>query len=242
MISRKSKVQRFDKVIRSGNVGGALTSLYRTIMFGLGITADRYDALMARYIQKALFDTSRKEKAMVRIGLSKELLKESMTWKTFVKGIKFLNVPKFELYLTLWQSTGNMTMHSIAVSSDEYDLDKMDTDERAPGQLGEILAKLYKSVQETLSSTKEESERLMEKYLATYHYKLKKSDKATVRAGLAKELNKGSMTWKTFIKGLTFLDVAKTDLQIVLYHHGNKVTKHQISLVMSDFAEGDMYD
>lgn len=129
MATRKHRVKPFALEIKTGGVGGILARLYRTILHDLGITADRYDALMARYIQKAALDQSRSEKASARASLSKELLKESMTWRTWVKGINFLAVVKFELHVKLHHANGKTTSHNVVVALDEVDPEQPDKGE-----------------------------------------------------------------------------------------------------------------
>ena len=106
MATRKPKVRPFGQDIQSGPPGAILARMYRKILSDLGVTSDRYDALMNRYVAKAQLYPNRKEKAAARASLSKELLKEFMTWKTLVKGIMFLAVPKFDLSIRLHHASG----------------------------------------------------------------------------------------------------------------------------------------
>lgn len=121
MLKRKRQVKPFGAEIRTGSVGGILARLYRTILHDLGITTDRYEALMTRYIQKAQLDPNRKDKAAARAGLSKELLKESMTWKTLIKGINFLGVLRIDIRIGLHHANGRVTQHGIDIVLDEVD-------------------------------------------------------------------------------------------------------------------------
>lgn len=124
MINRKSKVKPFGAMLRTGSVGSNLSRLYRSILHDLGIDPSRYDALMTRYIQKAHLDPNRKDKATARAGLSKELLKETMTWKTFVKGLNFLAVVKFDLNISLHHANGKITNHKLSVAMDDMDVEE----------------------------------------------------------------------------------------------------------------------
>ena len=119
MAPRKPKVRPFGQDIQSGPPGAILARMYRKILNDLGVTSDRYDALMNRYVAKAQLYPNRKEKAAARASLSKELLKEFMTWKTLVKGIMFLAVPKFDLSIRLHHASGKVTEHSLTVVLDD---------------------------------------------------------------------------------------------------------------------------
>ena len=129
-MSRKHRIVPIDQPIKTGSVGGILANIWRKIMHELGLKdLDRYNALMERYIQRALIDPNRVEKASARASLGKELLKESMTWKTFIKGLNFLNVLKFELRIRLYHTNGKVTDHQLNVSLDEIDPDDSESDD-----------------------------------------------------------------------------------------------------------------
>lgn len=119
MSTRKPKTRPFGKDIQSGPPGAILARMYRKILSDLGVTSDRYEALMSRYVAKAHLFPNRKERAAARASLSKELLKEFMTWKTIVKGIMFLAVPKFDLTFKLYHANGKVTEHTLTVVLDE---------------------------------------------------------------------------------------------------------------------------
>ena len=130
MLSRKRKTLPLRQEIRSGDVNGILARLFRIIVHDLGITDDRYEALMERYIQKSHLDPNRKEKAAARASLSKDLLKEAMTWKTLFKGLDFLAVLKFDLTITLHHRNGRVTHHGTTVVLDEIDPEQPEEKEK----------------------------------------------------------------------------------------------------------------
>lgn len=122
MSARKHKVLPFGKDIVTGSVGGLLAKFWRTIMADCGLhDFNRYEYLMARYVQKAYNDPNRNEKASARASLSKELMKDSITWKTFIKGLNFLSVLRFELSITLHHANGKVTQHKVNAILDEID-------------------------------------------------------------------------------------------------------------------------
>lgn len=129
-MARKHQSTPFSSEIRSGSVGGILAKLWRTIMRDVGLEAgDRYEALMQRYIQKALLDPNRVEKATARASLSKELYKVSMTWKTFIKGLSFLNVVKFSIHIRLHHSNGKVTDHEVIAALEDLEVYGKDEDD-----------------------------------------------------------------------------------------------------------------
>lgn len=126
-MSRRRKPTGFE-AMPSGSVGSILSNLYRKILHDLGITPDRYAALMDRYIRRAYMDPNRKEMATARQTLSKELLKPTMTFKTFFKGLVFLAPKKIEIRIRLWHHNGTVSEHVQTVSPDE-DFDEKDGDD-----------------------------------------------------------------------------------------------------------------
>lgn len=128
-VVRRNRVVPFGDSSTRGSVGSLLSKLFQAIMRDLGIEGDRYDGLMRRYIQKSYFDLNRKTKTAARASLSKELLKATMTWKTFIKGLNFLSVVKFELRLKLHHANGKVTQHGLDVV-----LAEVDSDSQEPGE------------------------------------------------------------------------------------------------------------
>ena len=128
-MARNQKTIPFGKEIKKGSVGSILAKLFREIMDYIGMDGTRFDDLIRRYIQKALLDPNRVERATARASLGKDLLKVSMTWKTFIKGLAFLNVLRFELIIKLYHANGKMTEHHLPISLDEIDFENIDKDD-----------------------------------------------------------------------------------------------------------------
>ena len=218
MLVRKHKIRPFNMVVRSGGPGAVLARLFRTVMFDLGITEnDRYDSMMARYIQKArlLPDAAKQEAA--RIGLSKELLKESITWKTFLKGLEFLYVKQVDFSLTL-ERNGALSehSHSFLLGSRE--------------QPGKHLAVLLGIIFHELDIRGDEYSQLTDAYIERSRTIVHKRQRATIRASISKELLKTVMTWKTFLKGLSFIGVQRFTISIRLHHTVKKLSMHTVQV------------
>ena len=232
MPSRKHKVQPFGVKILTGGIGSILSRLYRTILNDIGMEAGRYDALMQRYILKALQSANRNERAEARMGLSKELLKESMTWKTFIKGIEFLNIEKMELDLLLHHEGNKATRHVLMVTSDDFHEPAL------------ILGRLFGLITTSLGLSSEQQIALMDEYIEKTRGGQSKKDKTAARASLNKELQKPGMSWKTFVKGLVYYKTGKFTLYTTLFHRNTKLTKHFVKVSLDDFEEekGDRND
>lgn len=227
MFARKHKAQPFTTVIRTGGAGAVLARLIRTIMYDLGLTEqDHYDSLMVRYIQRARFlpDAAKQESA--RIGLSKELLKKSITWKTFLKGLEFLNVKQVDLTFALERAEG-VTMHDISFAIGQKE---------EPGKLlGDLMAKIFHQ----LDIHGDKYSALMDAYIDRSRSIIHKRQRATIRASISKELLKDSKTWKTFMKGFAFINVQRFTVRVKLYHAVKKATYHEIVVAVDGLDDGD---
>lgn len=78
------------------------------------------------------------------------------------------------------------------------------------------------------------------------HVELNRRDRTTTRGNLNKEFGRESMTWKVFCKALTFLQVTRFRLIVVVERKNGMVTEHSTPLVtldpdavIEDFANED---
>lgn len=222
---RKYKLRPFGMVIRTGGVGAVLARLFRTVMHDLGITEqDRYDALMVRYIQKARFLPDAEKQEALRLGLSKELLKESITWKTLMKGFEFLYITQVEFKVTLDRS-GVQSEHSVSFLIGKRE------------EPGRHLASLMARIFHELDIRDTEYDRLMVAYIEKSRDTIHKRQRASIRAAVSKELTKDTMTWKTFMKGLVFIGVERFTIDIKLHHQSKAPTKHRVLVAVDGIDE-----
>lgn len=117
--------------IQSGPAESVLAKLYRRIIADLSIPAARFDQLITRYIQRTYPDkNSTKEVSSLKSTLFKELMKNKITFKVFLKGLQILNIRKFELVIRLHHANGHITEHGcLAVIGDAKDDAAPDTRE-----------------------------------------------------------------------------------------------------------------
>lgn len=113
-------IRPYGDEIKTGSSDSILASLFRTILMDLNVTAIRFDRLLERYINNARLPNNIKEASSQRGNLKKELLKSSMSWKVFVKGMVFLNVRKFDISIKLHLSSGLVSEHHKTVILANY--------------------------------------------------------------------------------------------------------------------------
>ena|SRR5574343_263831 len=78
-----------------------LSKMFQKICHTRGMTPDNFSALLERYIIRANLPRSLRDVSSVRGNLKKELLKETMSWKVFIKGLCFLNVSRFDFVIRI---------------------------------------------------------------------------------------------------------------------------------------------
>jgi hypothetical protein len=107
---------------------GLLAKFYHDICANLGINFRRGDGqnsmtlntLIERWLSDPVncISQNNHDRQTSRTNIVKEITAKEMSWKTFIKGIKFINVNKFELTVTLWHKNGTQTVHSTTVVTD----------------------------------------------------------------------------------------------------------------------------
>lgn len=124
-ISLREKTSRPGVVLKSGGVDSILASLFQSILVELGVNAAKFNVLMEQFLSdhRNQLPENIRDKSNVRGNLRKELLKPHMTWKVFCKGLRFLNISRFEIAITLHHSTRPPTTHSKIVNLKPGDLD-----------------------------------------------------------------------------------------------------------------------
>ena len=91
-----------EQPIYSGTADSTLASMFRHILASYGVTNDRFNAILERYIIRANIPKNIKEVSSVRGNLKKELTKTTMSWRDFIKGLRFLGVTKFDLIIRIY--------------------------------------------------------------------------------------------------------------------------------------------
>lgn len=107
--------------IRSGGTDSVLASMFLKILYDLGINETRWNHLMTNYVmdKRNCIPANNRDQSSARGNLQKELLKRKMTWKVFCKGIRFLNITKFDFVIRAHHANGKITEHTKSVSFGE---------------------------------------------------------------------------------------------------------------------------
>lgn len=201
MHHRKYRLVPYGQRIKAGPVGSVLANLIRGLLGNAGIDQDSYNRLIERAAQRP----SRKESVSSLMSLGKELLREGITWKTFLKGLDFLKIKRFEFIIAIYLDDGR-ELHF----ADSYLLNQI----QSPGA---ILSDIFKSLigSGVMDITKHND--LMTRYLSKACANMDRTKRSAVRASLTKELFKPTMTWKSFIKGMVYLSASRVEITVKAY-------------------------
>lgn len=100
---------------------GVLSRVFRKIMADVGVNTETWPRYMKHYLQdpKNRIAQNSKDISSARGNLVKELLRPEMSWKVFMKGLRFLGPKRVKLNIECEWWNGKTTVHEIPVMSTE---------------------------------------------------------------------------------------------------------------------------
>lgn len=98
------------------------------------------------------------------------------------------------------------------------------------GSPDSVLSSLYRKILLDLGIDLVCFNRLTDQYISSSGLARYAKETTSVRGNIKKELLYDKMSWKVFLKGLTFLKIVKFDISVKLYHQNKKVTEHTRSV------------
>lgn len=205
----------------SGTSGVILASLFRIIMHEIGINNEKFNYLMLRYLDDPRNHIPRniRERSTVRGNLKKQLLKNTMTWKVFCKGMVFLNVKELDLNLVLEHSDYSVSEHKLLIQPPV----------KNPGS---FLSAFYKQILKDLSLDIEHFNIKLDKYCNKINALATEDDSLKNKFKIRRETFSASISWKVFCRGLFILEIKKLTLVATIKHASNRQTVHKISLLI----------
>lgn len=225
----------FGQEIRTGTSDSILSALYRSILNDIGIDESRFTVLVFKYVRKVTPAEEQKEISSIRANARKELMKSTMTWKVFIKGLRILNIRKLDIGIDLKLRQGDV--REIAVkrglildptfAKEPGDMDKVD----------QVISTLFHDILFQLSINTRRFNELIRDYIIRANIPTNLKEVSNTRGSLKKELMKPSMSWKVFNKGMLFLNVSRFDIGVKLYHTNGKVTTHYRSVNLDSSGE-----
>lgn len=204
-------------------IGGILARLWRVILSDLKVSPNRFEILLTDFITAARKTPmeNRVTLHLTRGNLRRELGKDTMTFNVFANAMRFLKFKSFKLVLVLRHATGRHTTHSIDV-----DLQKIKIKEA-----GATLSALRERILADLNISENRFELLLSQYIAQAKKVAgSKEPRHTTRSGWRRELEKETMSFKTFVRLMRFLNVVQFRVIAELNHDEGHVSIHETAV------------
>lgn len=105
---------------------GVLARLWRCVLMDIGMTPSVWHRLMTSYLnnpENGIAQNDGKRKSSTRGNMNKALGKQTMSWKTFITGIRFLSPVSAEFEIRLkWRNRPNPTVHTLTMDLSNKDV------------------------------------------------------------------------------------------------------------------------
>jgi hypothetical protein len=217
-----------NKRIQTGNVNSMLTRLFIEALKAMEVDVLMYEHRIDQYITNAGLPKNQKELSSVRGNIKKELSKPSMSWKVFLKSMVFLGVKSFTLSVTY----KNHISETVDKMNQDYMFDPYTTNMKLFGGMDKdkddmedsnILHSLYQQIYSSFIESGLSEQTMAEIYVKKAMINTDIKDISTVKGGVKKEISRGNMTWRVFIKGLCYLGIEQYVLTVELVRFDRKV-------------------
>lgn len=221
------------------SVDSVLPVFYREILKDLTIDEGRFLVCVEKYVRRTIEPKDVMEISSIRGNLKKELLRSVMTWKVFIKGLQVINIRKFDLALHVEiarKDSENRPTEAAVVYRVNLDPNSSKVADEIV-KTDTLLALFFKEIMFRLGVNTQHFMRLIADYITKANIPANIKEISSTRGNLKKELFKNTITWKVFIKGLSFLHVRRFTLGIYLHHQNGKVTEHKKSVNLDDIYE-----
>lgn len=214
--------------IRTGTADSILAGLWRQIKKELGVDDTKVENLIDLYSTTLNVD-SHEHRTQIRGNLRSELTKDTMTWKTFMKGMKVLRATKVEMTFVLHHVT-LISQHTLHLDLTEVDQEE-DTPKRS--QLSDFFHNLLNDLGIDLGKF----DRLLSSYMVRSQIPITTKNRTHQRGNLKKEFLGPKLSWRSLIKGFNFLCVVKFEIKLRLHLKNNPPTEHNRIVVLNDIED-----
>jgi len=227
MSDMKSAEIQYGERIGSGGSDAILSSYFRDILKDLHIDTNRFLALLDKYIIREGLASNTAEISTSRSAFRRELLNPTMTWKVFLKGLKFLKVTNIIMSVTMFRDDSKTTIHEyeFAIS------DELVKDESANSKDANVLELFLRQILDELKINDEQFSDYLDHYVKISKPGSTPVDQYTTKCSLRREILKDYISWKIFIKGILFLRTYKMIFHLNLLYENKLISTHQKTLV-----------
>jgi hypothetical protein len=235
-----------NRQIKTGSVNSMLTRLFIEMLKTMNVDTMMYENRIDQYITNAGLPKNIKELSSVRGNIKKELCKPSMSWKVFLKSMVFLGVKEFKLSLHYKNPYNDILESNEQVYVFDYktinmklfggtDRDKDEVEET------NVLHSLYQKIHQSFIECGVTEQTMIENYVQKTMINTEDRDLSSIKGSMKKEISRGNMTWRVFIKGLCFLGIEHYVIALEVLRFDRKVFRvgFPVSMAASDIGNSD---
>jgi hypothetical protein len=226
-------------------VGGSLAELFRTIQYDLGISGPRMEMLISDFIisEKRNVPDNRAERFLVRGNIRRELERPSMTFKVFIKMLKIIGIRcmDFGVVLDFGHNSPEQTHYTHLDLKARSNKSIQLSDEI--GSVSSSLSCLWNKIKDSQGNSEERFNALLASFISVERKKIEDKNiaKLFTKGAIRRELEKPSMTFKVFVKGLRVLGVKRVKVFVNVQKTVSGVDKQQYHVYLN-FNSGSDYD
>jgi hypothetical protein len=253
-------------VSSTSGTDGMLARIFREFLVSHRLSFDQWERLIREYIKEvsaeeeaaakvngfAEYVYDKEHLTSLRTNLRNALAEKTMTWPTFVKGMRFFRTPWFDIEIKGEQMvTGVRIGAKLRVYTNELDrkakdgvfsdiaLNALIQQLLAKAGLGKMQGPLWEEyldafVQRELASTSTAG--LPE---GQSPQPLSKSVISSMRTSLKKNLSRDAMTWRTAVTSLRFLQLSSADIIITIYPVGKAPMVQELTISIDEDYQHD---
>lgn len=104
---------------QDGKMRNQVSLFFHQILHELGINPGKFEKLLNGYMVRARIPVTAVNRTHVRGNLKKELLGPKMSWKSFIKGIFFLSISRFDITAELTMRADVVSKHTRTIILDD---------------------------------------------------------------------------------------------------------------------------
>lgn len=120
----RDKLLEMGESVRTGSTDSILSNIFQNIILVCKIDNTFFNKLMNEYLSDVRNNIPQnlKDKSSARGNLRKALFRQTMTWKVFCQGLRFLKFKQFSITITLYHANGKMTNHTQHIQLGDLNL------------------------------------------------------------------------------------------------------------------------
>ncbi len=194
-------------------VGGSLAELFRTIQYDLGIGGPRMEVLISEFIiaEKRKIPDNRVARFLVRGNIRRELDRPSMTFKVFIKMLKIIGVKRMDFGVSLDFGPNIAEQdHSVFLDLKNHSNKSIQLSDDSQS-VSAALSHLWNKIKDHQNYSEGKFDEYLGEFIRVERKKIedKRIARLFTKGNVKRELEKPSMTFKVFIKGLRVMGIKR---------------------------------